>query len=346
MANSYTRAGVDVEAGYDTVRLIKDSTKATFDKNVLSNIGGFGGFYTLADYANTGEEPVLVSGTDGVGTKLKLAMVMEKHDTIGIDCVAMCVNDIACHGAKPLIFLDYLAVGKLFPEMAAKIVSGVSEGCKQAGCALIGGETAEMPGFYDVGEYDLAGFSVGIVNKKDLIDGSKVEAGDVLIGFPSSGPHSNGYSLIRKIFDITKEGLSEYVDSLGSTVGEALLCPTKIYVKPVLNCVKTGKVHGIAHITGGGFIENIPRMIPDGLCARMELSSYQLPAIFELMQQRGDLTREEMYNIFNMGVGMVLACEKGSESEVIAAAKAEGQDAFVVGEIIADDEKKLELVKA
>ncbi len=300
MAKAYADAGVNVEAGYDVVRRIKNMAAQTFDDNVLSGLGSFGGFYSIEDALKM-RQPVLVSGTDGVGTKLRLAMVMDKHDTIGIDCVAMCVNDIACHAAKPLFFLDYLAVGKLEPVKAAKIVSGVAEGCRQAGCALIGGETAEMPGFYAKDDYDLAGFAVGLADKADVIDGSRMQAGDVLIGLASSGAHSNGYSLIRKIFSMTEDSLSQWIEALDCTLGEALLRPTRIYVNAVQEICKVADVKAIAHITGGGFIENVPRVVPDGLCARIDLKAWAMPPLFKLMQQTGDLDRMEMYNIFQYG---------------------------------------------
>ena len=338
MANSYAKAGVNVEAGYDLVKRIKGMAANTFDQNVLSGLGSFGGFYALDD-AQGMKRPILVSGTDGVGTKLKLAMVMDKHDTIGIDCVAMCVNDVVCHGAKPLLFLDYLAVGKLDPAQAAMIVRGVADGCQQAGCALIGGETAEMPGFYDADEYDLAGFTVGLVDGEKVIDGKKIVSGDVLIGLASSGVHSNGFSLVRKIFAITKEALGEYVQELGMTIGEALLCPTRIYVKPVLAAVEAANIHGIAHITGGGFIENIPRIIPEGLCAEVELQKCPQAPLFDLIRKTGELDRMEMYNIFNMGVGMVMAVPERDVDNAIAALEQAGEKACVIGRVKQGQEK-------
>ena len=338
MPNSYAKAGVNVEAGYDAVKLIKEHAKKTFDKNVLSGIGSFGGFYALE---NTNQ--VLVSGTDGVGTKLRLAMMMDKHDTIGIDCVAMCVNDVVCHGARPLFFLDYLAVGKLVPEKAAQIVGGVAEGCSQAGCALIGGETAEMPGFYEGEDYDLAGFAVGIVDRDNIIDGSAIREGDVVIGLASSGVHSNGYSLVRKVFGTDPMYLERYHPLLGRTIGRELLEPTRIYVKSVLACMDKLDIHGIAHITGGGFIENIPRIIPDGLCAQIDLNSYPEPAIFRLIRETGGIDRMEMYNIFNMGVGMVLVLPEAQTGAALRLLTELGERAAVIGKIT-QNEHKVELI--
>lgn len=338
MAKAYADAGVNVEAGYDVVRRIKNMAAQTFDDNVLSGLGSFGGFYSIEDALKM-RQPVLVSGTDGVGTKLRLAMLLDKHDTIGIDCVAMCVNDIACHAAKPLFFLDYLAVGKLEPVKAAKIVSGVAEGCRQAGCALIGGETAEMPGFYAKDDYDLAGFAVGLADKADVIDGSRMQAGDVLIGLASSGAHSNGYSLIRKIFSMTEDSLSQWIEALDCTLGEALLRPTRIYVNAVQEICKVADVKAIAHITGGGFIENVPRVVPDGLCARIDLKAWTMPALFRLMQQTGGLDEMEMYNIFNMGIGMVLAVNPNMADRALEAAKKAGETAYIIGDVVAGEEK-------
>ena len=338
MPNSYAKAGVDVEAGYETVSRIKGMAQKTFDQNVLAGLGSFGGFYAIPDSKQM-KEPVLISGTDGVGTKLRLAMVLDKHDTIGIDCVAMCVNDIACHGAKPLFFLDYLAVGKLVPERAAQIVKGVSDGCLMAGCSLIGGETAEMPGFYGEDEYDLAGFSVGIVDKAEVIDGSTIHDGDVLLGLASSGVHSNGFSLVRKIFPITQQGLNAHVAELGTTLGEALLCPTRIYVKAVQAAMQKAKLNGIAHITGGGFIENVPRIIPEGLCAAIELSACHTPPLFDLMQHRGQLERMEMYNIFNMGIGLVVAVPKEEADKAQRAFNEAGESAYIIGHVEKGEEK-------
>ncbi len=338
MTNSYAEAGVDVQAGYDAVSRIKKLANKTFDQNVLSGLGGFGGFYALND-AKTMQAPVLISGADGVGTKLKLAMVLDKHDTVGIDCVAMCVNDIACHGARPLFFLDYIAVGKLVPERAAMIVKGVADGCIKAGCALIGGETAEMPGFYGEDEYDLAGFAVGLADKQALIDGSAIKVGDVLIGLGSSGVHSNGFSLIRKIFPITKQGLNVRIAELGQTLGEALLCPTRIYVKPVLSAMQTVSLHGIAHITGGGFIENVPRIMPDGNCAIIELNKCKTPPLFDLIEKQGKLDRMDMYNIFNMGIGMVVAVDQDEADKAVRAFCDAGETAHIIGRVEAGEEK-------
>lgn len=338
MAKAYADAGVNVEAGYDVVRRIKNMAAQTFDDNVLSGLGSFGGFYSMEDALKM-RQPVLVSGTDGVGTKLRLAMLLDKHDTIGIDCVAMCVNDIACHAAKPLFFLDYLAVGKLEPVKAAQIVSGVAEGCRQAGCALIGGETAEMPGFYAKDDYDLAGFAVGLADKADVIDGSRMQAGDVLIGLASSGAHSNGYSLIRKIFSMTEDSLSQWIESLDCTLGEALLRPTRIYVNAVQEICKVADVKAIAHITGGGFIENVPRVVPDGLCSRIDLNAWAMPPLFKLMLQTGGLDVMEMYNIFNMGIGMVMAVNPNMADRALEAAKKAGEAAYIIGEVAAGEEK-------
>ena len=343
MAKAYAEAGVNVEAGYDVVRQIKNMAAQTFDSNVLNGLGSFGGFYSIEN-ARTMRKPVLVSGTDGVGTKLRLAMLLNKHDTIGIDCVAMCVNDIACHAAKPLFFLDYLAVGKLEPDKAAKIVSGVAEGCRQAGCALIGGETAEMPGFYAKDEYDLAGFAVGLVDQADVIDGSRIQTGDTLIGLASSGAHSNGYSLIRKIFSMTEDSLSQWIESMHCTLGEALLRPTRIYVNAVQAITKAADVKGIAHITGGGFIENVPRIMPDGLCARIDLTAWPMPPLFTLMQQTGGLDWMEMYNIFNMGIGMVMAVNPNMADKALEAARQAGETAYIIGDVV-QGEEKVQLLK-
>ena len=310
MAEAYKAAGVDVEAGYESVRLIKDHVKRTTIPGVLGGIGGFGGLFEMpAGYKN----PVLVSGTDGVGTKLRIAFLTDKHDTIGQDCVAMCVNDVACSGAKPLFFLDYLAVGKNKPERIAEIVKGVADGCCLAGCALVGGETAEMPGFYPVDEYDLAGFSVGVVEKDKITDGNRAKAGDKLIGIASSGVHSNGYSLVRTLFDLNgenaKENLSEYSDKLGMTIGEALLTPTRIYVKPLLKLIDEVGINTVSHITGGGFVENVPRMLPDGLKAVIHKGTWDVLPIFDIMQEKGNIPEADMYNTFNMGIGMIVAVD-------------------------------------
>lgn len=329
----YKNAGVDIEAGYKAVELMKQHIKGTMRSEVLTNIGGFSGAFSLENFKNM-EQPTLVSGTDGVGTKLKLAFEMDKHDTIGIDCVAMCVNDIACAGGEPLFFLDYIACGKNEPERIATIVSGVAEGCKQSGAALIGGETAEMPGFYPVDEYDLAGFAVGIVDQKELITGKELKAGDVLIGIASSGIHSNGYSLVRKVFNIKKEALDTYYEVLGTTLGETLLTPTKIYVK-ALKSLKTGgiKVKACSHITGGGFYENIPRMLPEGKHAVIRKDSYEIPAIFNMLSTDGDILEEMMYNTYNMGVGMIVAVESDNVDRALNLLKAAGETPYVIGEI-------------
>ena len=329
----YKNAGVDIEAGYKSVELMKKYVKETMRPEVLGGLGGFSGAFSLASIKNM-EKPTLVSGTDGVGTKLKLAFLMDKHDTIGIDCVAMCVNDIACAGGEPLFFLDYIACGKNYPEKIATIVKGVADGCKQAGAALIGGETAEMPGFYPVEEYDLAGFAVGVVDEKDLITGKDIKAGDVLVGIASSGVHSNGFSLVRKVFDVTRESLDTYYEELGKTLGEALLEPTKIYVKALKNVKDAGvTIKGCSHITGGGFYENIPRMLPDGVCARIEKNSYEVPAIFHLMQKTANLEEKMMYNTYNMGIGMMLALDPADVDKAVAALRAAGETAYVVGRI-------------
>lgn len=338
----YKNAGVDIEAGYKSVELMKEHIKKTMREEVLTNIGGFSGAFSLEKFKNM-EKPTLVSGTDGVGTKLKLAFIMDKHDTIGIDCVAMCVNDIACAGGEPLFFLDYIACGKNYPEKIATIVSGVADGCAQSDAALIGGETAEMPGFYPEDEYDLAGFAVGIVDEKDLITGKDIKAGDVLVGIASSGVHSNGFSLVRKVFDMTKESLDTYYDELGKTLGEALLAPTKIYVKALRSVKESGvTIKGCSHITGGGFYENIPRMLPDGITAVVKKDSYEIPGIFKLMAKKGNIEEKMMYNTYNMGIGMVLAVDAADADKAVAALKAAGEDAFIIGETKAG-EKGVEL---
>jgi phosphoribosylformylglycinamidine cyclo-ligase len=327
----YKNAGVDIEAGYKSVELMKKHVAQTMRPEVLGGLGGFSGAFSMEAFKNM-EKPTLLSGTDGVGTKLKLAFVMDKHDTVGIDCVAMCVNDVACAGGEPLFFLDYIACGKNVPEKIATIVSGVAEGCKQAGCALIGGETAEMPGFYPVEEYDLAGFAVGIVDEKDIITGADIKDGDTLIGIASSGVHSNGFSLVRKVFDITPSGLNTYYDELGKTLGEALLAPTKIYVKALKSVKEAGvRIKGCSHITGGGFFENIPRMLPDGIRAMMKKDSYEVPAIFKLLAKKGDIDEQMMYNTYNMGLGMVLAVDPKDADATLAALRAAGEEAYVVG---------------
>ena len=333
----YKKAGVDIEAGYKSVELMKEHIKGTMRPEVLTNIGGFSGAFSMEAFKNM-EKPTLVSGTDGVGTKLKLAFLLDKHDTVGIDCVAMCVNDIACAGGEPLFFLDYIACGKNEPEKIATIVSGVAEGCKQSNAALIGGETAEMPGFYPVDEYDLAGFAVGVVDEKDLITGKDIKAGDTLIGIASSGVHSNGFSLVRKVFNMTQESLNTYYDSLGKTLGEALLAPTKIYVKTLRNIKEAGvKIKGCSHITGGGFYENIPRMLPDGIRAEVKKDSYEIPPIFKMLSQDGDIAEDMMYNTFNMGIGMVLAIAPEDVDTTIKAIEAAGETAYVIGQTVAGE---------
>ena len=333
----YKNAGVDIEAGYKSVELMKKHVQATMRPEVLGGIGGFSGAFSMSAFKNM-EKPTLVSGTDGVGTKLKLAFLMDKHDTVGIDCVAMCVNDIACAGGEPLFFLDYIACGKNYPEKIATIVSGVAEGCKQAGAALIGGETAEMPGFYPEDEYDLAGFAVGVVDEKDLITGADIQAGDTLIGIASSGVHSNGFSLVRKVFPMTRESLNRYHEELGCTLGEALIVPTKIYVK-ALNSIKDAgvKIKGCSHITGGGFYENIPRMLPDGARAVVKKDSYPVLPIFRMLQREGDIAEEMMYNTYNMGLGMVLAVDPADAEKTMEAVRAAGETPYVVGTVEAGE---------
>ena len=337
MALNYKNAGVDIEAGYKSVELMKQYVKETMRPEVMGGIGGFSGAFSLAKIKDM-ENPVLLSGTDGVGTKLKLAFIMGKNDTVGIDCVAMCVNDVACAGGEPLFFLDYSACGKNYPEKIAAIVKGVAEGCKQSDAALVGGETAEMPGFYPEDEYDLAGFAVGVVDAKDMIDGHEIKAGDTLIGVASSGVHSNGFSLVRKIFDMTKESLDTYYDELGTTLGEALLAPTKIYVKMMKSVKNAGvRVKGCSHITGGGFYENIPRMLPDGVRAVVRKDSYEVPALFRLMQKKGELDEKMMYNTYNMGLGMVMAVDPSDVDKTLAAISAAGETAYVVGSVEAGE---------
>ena len=335
----YKKAGVDIEAGYKAVELMGKYVKETTRPEVLGGIGGFSGAFSMTAFKGM-EEPTLLSGTDGVGTKLKLAFLMNKHDTVGIDCVAMCVNDVACAGGEPLFFLDYIACGKNVPEKIAQIVKGVAEGCLQAGAALIGGETAEMPGFYPEDEYDLAGFAVGIADKKDLIAGEKLAAGDILIGIASSGVHSNGFSLVRKVFEkeLTREGLNVYVDSLGTTLGEALLAPTKIYVKALRAVKEAGvEIKGCSHITGGGFYENVPRMLKDGVRAEIHKDSYPVPPIFRLLAEKGEIEETMMYNTFNMGLGMVIAVDPSAADAALEALKAAGEQAWVVGAIKAGE---------
>ena len=333
----YKTAGVDIEAGYKSVELIKEHVKRTMREEVLGGLGGFSGAFSLAKIKEM-EEPVLLSGTDGCGTKVKLAMVMDKHDTIGIDAVAMCVNDIACSGGEPLFFLDYIACGKNYPEKIATIVSGVAEGCNQSGAALVGGETAEHPGLMPEDEYDLAGFAVGVVEKKDLITGESIKPGDTLIGIASSGVHSNGFSLVRKVFEMTKESLDTYYDELGKTLGEALIEPTRIYVKALKSVKDAGiTIKGCSHITGGGVYENIPRMLPDGVRAQVKKDSYEVPAIFKLLAKKGDIDEHMMYNTYNMGVGMCLAIDPADADKTIAAIEAAGDKAFVLGTVVAGE---------
>ncbi|NLW25988.1 phosphoribosylformylglycinamidine cyclo-ligase [Acetivibrio saccincola] len=329
---TYKDAGVDIEAGYEAVRLMREDVKRTFRPEVLTDIGGFGGLFALNKEKYI--EPILVSGTDGVGTKLKIAFLMDKHDTIGIDCVAMCVNDIVCSGAEPLFFLDYIALGKNRPEQVKEIVKGISKGCIEAGCALIGGETAEMPGFYPDGEYDVAGFAVGIVDKSKIIDGKNIKEGDKIIGIASSGIHSNGYSLVRKVLSPTKEKLKEKVKSLGSTLGEALLKPTKIYVKTILDLKDKFEIKGISHITGGGFYENIPRMIPEGLGVKVFKGSWPILPVFNLLQDVGMIDENNMFNTFNMGIGMVIAVDNEIADSVLEYLNKEKEEAYIIGEVV------------
>lgn len=338
----YKNAGVDIEAGYKSVELMKKHVQETMRKEVLTNLGGFSGAFSMEAFKDM-EKPTLVSGTDGVGTKLKLAFIMDKHDTVGIDCVAMCVNDIACAGGEPLFFLDYIACGKNYPEKIATIVSGVAEGCKQSNAALIGGETAEMPGFYPEDEYDLAGFAVGIVDEKDIITGKDVKAGDVLIGMASSGVHSNGFSLVRKVFNMDKETLETYHEELGTTLGEALIAPTKIYVKALRSIRDAGvRIKACSHITGGGFYENIPRMLPEGKRAVVEKNSYEVPAIFKMLAREGQIEEQMMYNTYNMGLGMILAVDPADVEKTMEAIQAAGETPYVVGKI-EDGEKGVTL---
>lgn len=333
----YKNAGVDIEAGYKSVELMKKHVLDTMRPEVLSGLGGFSGAFSMAGFGHM-ERPVLVSGTDGVGTKLKLAFLLDRHDTVGIDCVAMCVNDIACGGGEPLFFLDYIACGKNIPERMAGIVNGVANGCKQAGAALVGGETAEMPGFYPENEYDLAGFAVGIVDEKDMITGKHIKAGDVLIGMAASGVHSNGFSLVRKVFEMTRESLDTHYNELGRSLGETLLEPTKIYVK-ALRLVKEGGVtiKGCSHITGGGFYENIPRMLPEGLRAVIRKDSYEVPAIFRLLAEKGEIEKEMMYRTFNMGIGMVLAVAPSDAEAAQKAIRGSGEIPYVIGSVESGD---------
>mgnify|MGYP001002589049 FL=1 len=328
----YRKSGVDIEAGYESVELMKQFVKRTLRPEVLGGIGGFSGAFSLAGIKDM-EDPVLLSGTDGVGTKLKIAFLLDRHDTIGIDCVAMCVNDVACAGGEPLFFLDYIACGKNVPEKIATIVSGVAEGCVQAGCALVGGETAEHPGLMPEDEYDLAGFSVGACDRKDLITGEELKPGDVLIGLASSGVHSNGFSLVRNIFEMSKENLTRFYPELGATLGEVLLAPTRIYVKALKSAKEAGvRIHACSHITGGGFYENVPRMLKDGIRAVVKKDSYEVPAIFRLMAEKGEVSEHVMYNTFNMGVGMMVAVDPADVEKTLRAFEAAGETCFVIGE--------------
>ena len=331
-SNSYKEAGVDVTAGYKSVELMKSYVQSTYTQGVIGDLGGFGGLFA-PDIKNM-KKPILVSGTDGVGTKLKLAFLMNKHDTIGQDCVAMCVNDIVCSGAKPLFFLDYMSLWKNIPEMVASIVKGVADGCKMAGCALVGGETAEMPGLYAENEYDLAGFSVGIVDEEKMINPKNIEVGDIVIGLQSSGVHSNGFSLVRKIFNVNEENLKEYKPELGKTLGEALIEPTKIYVKPVLKLLEEVKVKGISHITGGGFYENMPRMLNESVALNIDKNSYEVPSIFKLIQKEGNIPERDMYNTFNMGIGMAIIVSREEKERALEILKEAGETAYVIGEVI------------
>lgn len=338
MAISYKDSGVDVERGYAAVKLMREHVKSTYTDGVLGDIGSFGGFFSMPKGM---KEPVLVAGTDGVGTKLKYAFIADKHDTIGIDAVAMCVNDIVCQGAKPLFFLDYFATGNLSPEVVATVVSGVAEGCRQSGCALIGGETAEMPGFYSAGEYDIAGFAVGVVDKKKVINGKNIKPGNVLIGIKSSGVHSNGYSLVRKLWGENKEELEKYDERLGGRIIDVLLTPTKIYVKSILALIEKVKVKGIAHITGGGFIENIPRIFPEGVGCKIDTKSYEVPAIFKIMQEKAGITDQQIYNTFNMGIGMVICVDKKDVEATIAQLESTGESCVVLGKTVKGSGVKL-----
>ncbi len=335
-SESYKAAGVDVTAGYESVRLMKNDVERTKIPGCISGIGGFGGLFALD--LNGMSEPVLVSGTDGVGTKLKIAMLMNKHDTIGIDAVAMCVNDIVCCGAKPLYFLDYIAIGKNIPEKVAEIVKGVADGCVMAGCALVGGETAEHPGMMAEDEYDIAGYSTGIVDKSKILDNTKIKPGDAIIGLASSGVHSNGFSLVRRVFNINEQKVRTLVPELGMSLGDALLTPTRIYVKPVLDLISKMEVKGISHITGGGFYENIPRMLPDGISAKIRKGSWNIPPIFDLLQKEGNIPEHDMFNTFNMGVGMAICVDKANADKAVEILKANGEEAFVIGEAVESDE--------
>ena len=336
-SEAYAAAGVDIEAGYQGVKMMNRYVQRTLTADVISDLGGFGGLFSLDLHGL--EKPVLVSGTDGVGTKQRIAQLMDRHNTVGIDCVAMCVNDIICCGAKPLFFLDYIAIGKNIPEKVVSLVSGVSEGCVRAGCALIGGETAEHPGTMKPDDYDLAGFAVGVVDRDKILDKNKMQPGDVVIALPSSGLHSNGYSLVRKVFNVENADLGQYYGELGCALGEELLRPTKIYVRPVLAAIEAADIRGISHITGGGFYENIPRCIPDGLCAKIEKKALRIPPIFPLLSRMGGISERDMFNTFNMGTGMVLVAAKDSADKALAALHSLGQEAGVIGEIVLDEEK-------
>ena len=336
-SEAYAAAGVDIEAGYQGVKMMNRYVQRTLTADVISDLGGFGGLFSLDLHGL--EKPVLVSGTDGVGTKQRIAQLMDRHDTVGIDCVAMCVNDIICCGAKPLFFLDYIAIGKNIPEKVVSLVSGVSEGCVRAGCALIGGETAEHPGTMKPDDYDLAGFAVGVVDRNKILDKNKMRPGDVVIALPSRGLHSNGYSLVRKVFDVENADLGKYYGELGCELGEELLRPTNIYVRPVLAAIEAADIRGISHITGGGFYENIPRCIPDGLCAKIEKKALRIPPIFPLLSRMGGISERDMFNTFNMGTGMVLVAAKNSADKALAALHSLGQEAGVIGEIVLDEEK-------
>ena len=339
----YKSAGVNIEAGYESVKLMKEHVAKTMRKEVLGGLGGFSGAFDMSAFKEM-EEPVLLSGTDGVGTKLKIAFLMDRHDTVGIDCVAMCVNDVACAGGEPLFFLDYIACGKNEPEKIAQIVKGVAEGCRMAGAALIGGETAEMPGFYPEDEYDLAGFAVGAADRAKMITGENIRPGDVLVGMASSGVHSNGYSLVRKVFDVTEENLKVYYEELGCTLGEALLTPTKIYVKALKSVRDAGvTIKGCSHITGGGFYENIPRMMPAGTAALVRKDSYPVPAIFSLLQEKGSIEEKMMYNTFNMGIGMVLALDPADVPAAMDAVRAAGETPYVIGEVVASESSEVQI---
>ena len=336
-SEAYAAAGVDIEAGYQGVKMMNRYVQRTLTADVISDLGGFGGLFSLDLHGL--EKPVLVSGTDGVGTKQRIAQLMDRHNTVGIDCVAMCVNDIICCGAKPLFFLDYIAIGKNIPEKVVSLVSGVSEGCVRAGCALIGGETAEHPGTMKPDDYDLAGFAVGVVDRDKILDKNKMQPGDVVIALPSSGLHSNGYSLVRKVFDVEIADLGQYYGELGCALGEELLRPTKIYVRPVLAAIEAADIRGISHITGGGFYENIPRCIPDGLCAKIEKKALRIPPIFPLLSRMGGISERDMFNTFNMGTGMVLVAARDSADKALAVLHSLGQEAGVIGEIVSGEEK-------